>query len=186
MSWESQTFRSLWSHALLNLEMIQVQKVKGCMKEIRFKESPIQHMSGWHSWISIKLLNQWWSVAKFNFQLEATIFCCNLLKPFDVNFVQKCQICVICENLEWIDVLLQARKNSHVTSIFTAGAGEFNYAQTVVWIHVFKILQLLRKFKINSKAYSIPYQSLQPPTHPSRMQHFSIQYNPLPKLWNWR
>ena len=31
----------------------------------------------------------------FNF-----IFCRNLLNHLDMNFVQKCQICVICENLD--------------------------------------------------------------------------------------
>ena len=42
----------------VSLELIQVQNVKWCMKQIQFKESPIQHVSDWHSWISIRLLNQ--------------------------------------------------------------------------------------------------------------------------------
>ena len=42
--------------------MIQVKNIKWCMQQIQFKEFPIEHMSDWHSWISIRLLNQWWSV----------------------------------------------------------------------------------------------------------------------------
>ena len=34
------------------------------MKQIQFKESPIQHTSDWYSLISIRLLNQGWSVVK--------------------------------------------------------------------------------------------------------------------------
>ena len=78
------------------------KKWSGAWNKIHFKESPIQHMSGWHSCISIRLQNQRWSVVsstptRGNF----IFFCWNLLKPLDVNFVQKCQICVICENFSW-------------------------------------------------------------------------------------
>ena len=85
---------------------IEVQKVKWCMKLIQFKESHIQHMSGLHSWISIRLLNQWWSVASLIPIRGNFIFCWNLLQRLSVNFVLECQICVICENLK--------RKTPHV------------------------------------------------------------------------
>ena len=41
--------------------------IKSCCIEsrIQFKEFPTQHMSGWHSCISIRLLNQWWSVTSW-------------------------------------------------------------------------------------------------------------------------
>ena len=59
-------------------------------------------MSGWHSWISIRLLNQWWSIVNSIPTGGNFIFCWNLLKLLDVNFIQKCQICVICENLDLV------------------------------------------------------------------------------------
>ena len=81
---QSQTFRSLRPYVLLNLEMVQVQKVK-LVHETKF---------------SLRNL-------LFNTYLVGTIwivlfFADNLLKPLNVNFVQKCLICVICENLECV------------------------------------------------------------------------------------
>ena len=49
----------------------------------------------------IRLVIQWWSVLWVQIPLEATLF---FLRHLDANFVQKCQkcqICVIYENLEW-------------------------------------------------------------------------------------
>ena len=44
-----QIVRPLQSHALLNLEIIQLKKVKWSMKQSSIKGSSIQHMSGWQS-----------------------------------------------------------------------------------------------------------------------------------------
>ena len=70
--------------------------VKSCSIESRNDPSPksdvvhetkflfITHISGWHSWISVRLLNQWWSVVSLIPIGGNFIFCCNLLKPLDV------------------------------------------------------------------------------------------------------
>ena len=55
-------------------------------------------MSGCHSWISISDGQLW-----VQFPLEAiSFFAETIKKTLDVNFAQKCQICVIYENLEYL------------------------------------------------------------------------------------
>ena len=46
---------------------------------------PKRHMSNWYNLISIRLLNQWWSVLWVQFHWRQHIFCWNSLKLFDVN-----------------------------------------------------------------------------------------------------
>ena len=89
-------FQTLKIHALLNLQMIQVQF-----------GSSIQHMSGWQSGIHIYHEIHRWLVLWVQFLLEATLFLL-ILKLLDVHFEQKCQKCLICvftKNLGiWSDV----------------------------------------------------------------------------------
>ena len=79
----------------MNLEIIRIQNVKWCMKQLQFKEYPIQHMSSWHNWMSIKLLSQWWSAVSSILTGVNFIFLSNLSKPLDINFGQKYNICII-------------------------------------------------------------------------------------------
>ena len=64
------------------------KKWSGAWNKIHFKESPIQHMSGWHSCISIRLQNQRWSVVSSTPTRGNFIFF--LLKPFETPWCQFC------------------------------------------------------------------------------------------------
>ena len=51
----------------------------------------------WHSWISIRLLNQWLSVLFVQFCLEPTLwFCWNFLKPIILIFNKNAEISHLC------------------------------------------------------------------------------------------
>ena len=50
------------------------------------------------------------------------IFCWNLLKSLDVNFVQKCQICVICENVEF-----------QWNKLLAKGSNDIQFSTGLIW-----------------------------------------------------
>ena len=79
--------------------MIQVQKVKWCIKQNSVNDLLFNTYLGQQCWISIRLLNQWQS------HWRQLYFLLKLFNTLDVNFVQKCQICVICKNLTWLSCL---------------------------------------------------------------------------------
>ena len=57
----------------------------------------------WHiDWVgkAVRILIQWWLLLWVQIPLEATFFL--LFKTLDVNFVQKCQICVEKENFDCV------------------------------------------------------------------------------------
>ena len=67
--WDCQT---LLSHPLLNLEIIQVQKISRAWNRVLFKNLSIQHMSGWQSRIGMWLPH--WITGRKNLQPYTSTF----------------------------------------------------------------------------------------------------------------
>ena len=70
------------------------------MIQLQFKDFLFNRCLG--GWVgkAVRILIQWWLLLRVQIPLEATFFFL-LFKTFDVNFVQKCQICVENEKPEW-------------------------------------------------------------------------------------
>ena len=66
-SCQSESLRPSKSHAILFLEMIQIQKVKGCIKISKL----IHFYSGQHSWVSMRVDHKRFCIQS---QLEAIFF----------------------------------------------------------------------------------------------------------------
>ena len=89
---QSQTFRPLLSHALLNL------------KWSRFSSRIFYSTDVLGGWMgkAVRILIHRWLMLWVRFPVEATIFLLTL-KLLDVNFVQKCKKCQICVIWEKLD-----------------------------------------------------------------------------------
>ena len=86
---QSQIVRPLWVHAVLNLVMIQVPK------------NELEHETRFFLRIFYSTRVCVVECYESNSRWGNFIFCWIFWKPIDVNFVQKCQICVVDETLDW-------------------------------------------------------------------------------------
>ena len=57
-------------------------------------------LGGWEG-KAVRILIQWWLLLWVQIPLEVTLFFVEAFKTLDVNFVQKCQICVANEKPKW-------------------------------------------------------------------------------------